>query len=183
MANINGPIARSARGELPLTWDALKQASQVEVTFFDEKLALVETRLFGAELDDAAEAALDPIVVEYAGKHLALKIINAGIDYWSKQATTIGATGRNETKGYLDRAKDLKDLRAVLTAEVAAMWPDVVVVLPTDTRVAQPGIPTVRDADNSIMYTPDPDLFEPAYGVPTTTTQRNAVGGGQSAGG
>lgn len=183
MANINGPIAKSARGELPLTWDALKQASQVEATFFDERLTLVQTRLFGAELDDATEGALDPIVVEYAGKHLALKIINAGIDYWSKQATQIGASGRNETKGYLDRAKDLKDLRATLTAEVAALWPDVVTVLPTDTRVAQPGIPQVRDADNTIMYTPDPNLFEPAYGVPTTSTERNAAGGGQSAAG
>src|SRR4051794_13917822 len=127
---VEGRIAAAAQGELPESWRALVGATGYGESFITEKLNAVMTKLFGTVLDVATQDALDNLVVDYAGKGLALELINPAIDYWSKQPVSIGATGRNEQKGYLDRSAALLRLRAFLVDQVRLMWPEVQELLP-----------------------------------------------------
>src|SRR3954471_12722257 len=127
---VEGRIAAAAQGELPESWRALASAPSYGESFLTEKLNAVMTKLFGVLLDTETQLALDNLVVDYAGKCLALELINPAIDYWSKQPVSIGATGRNETKAYLDRSAALLRLRAFLVDQLRLMWPEVQELLP-----------------------------------------------------
>lgn len=158
---ITSPIAQSAISELPLTWKALRDNTEaVGETFLDGQVRLVTTRLFGNTIDDSVQAALDPIVLDYAGKLVALTLINPGIDYWSKQNLSVVATGRNETKSYGDRAADLRVLAARLLEATRLMWPEVQALLPGRRFRTAGSIPRVRDVQGSAAITPNPYDFE-----------------------
>lgn len=134
--------------------------------------------LFGTELNEAEQDALDNMVVDYAGKLVALKIVGPGIDYWGKQPTQVSATGRNENKTWASRAADLKDLRKQLLEDTRGMWPDVEPLLPSRRNTIGTPIPTTRNLSQAGHVTPNPDDFESPYGLPTTGVNQGIGGVG-----
>ena len=176
---IDGRIAAAAQSELPSTWNVLAGAQVYGEPFIIEKLNAVMTKLFGSELDVATQDALDNLVVDYAGKCLALELINPAIDYWSKQPVSIGATGRNETKAWLDRSAALLRLRAYLVEQLRLMWGEVESLLPGRRVRRISNVPRVREI--TLAHTPNPYEFEQPF-VDSTTTfggpAETAGGGG-----
>lgn len=164
---VNGRIALAAQGEIPESWRALSGAPSFGDAFLTEKLNAVMTKLFGTELDPLAQSSLDNLVVDYAGKCLALELINPAIDYWSKQPVSIGATGRNETKAYLDRSAALLRLRAYLVDQIRLMWPEVEELLPGRRVRRVSNVPRVREI--TLAHTPNPYEFEPPFADTATT--------------
>jgi hypothetical protein len=161
MADNTGRIAQAAQSEMPLTWKALRDDASFGASFLSAKVRSVCTSLFGTDIPEGVESALDQRVVDYAGKLLALELVNPGVDYWGKQPLSIGATGRNENKGYKDRSQDLRILAERLLAQTRTMWPEVELLLPARRFRTVPNIARVRDV--AIAHTPNPYDFEPPY--------------------
>jgi hypothetical protein len=164
---VEGRIAAAAQGELPESWRALTSAPSYGESFLTEKLNAVMTKLFGVVLDVATQDVLDNLVVDYAGKCLALELINPAIDYWSKQPVSIGATGRNETKAYLDRSAALLRLRAFLVDQTRLMWDEVQELLPGRRVRRISNVPRVREI--TLAHTPNPYEFEQPFADTATS--------------
>jgi len=126
-------------------------------------------RAFGTTLDDAEQEDLDPVLVSYLGKRLALDLIIPGIDYWSKQVLSLSA-GERETKAYKDRAEDLKELRKLLIDETAKMLPEIDQALPQIPRPAGDFMKVLESGFSTVHVTSDPMGFPPLYGPPEETT-------------
>jgi hypothetical protein len=163
------PIALAARDELPETWAALLDAPSFGEPALERRLQTLMYRVFGAVLDEAEQSALSPVLISFMGKRLALDLIIPGIDFWSKQALSHSA-GERESKGYKDRAEDLKEIRKMLLADSAALLGEIEAELPfvprrlTDTaRVQESGLLTQH-------VTADPMAFPSQYGTPEETT-------------
>ena len=112
---------------------------------------------------------MSPVLISYMGKRLALDIINPGIDYWSKQALSHSA-GERESKGYKDRAEDLKDLRKQILADTAAMLPEVEASLPLVPRRLTDTVQVLPAGFSELHVTSDPFGYPPMYGPPEETT-------------
>lgn len=162
---VEGKIAQYAQGELPLTWSALAASSDFGESFLGRKVNGVCIKLFNEALTPQVQEALDERVADYAGKLVALELIGPGIDYWGKQPVSIGATGRNENKGYKDRASDMRDLRAHLLEQTRIMWPEVEALLPGRRVNRVANVPRVKDIE--IALTPNPMDFDPPFGPKT----------------
>lgn len=177
MAAVTGPIADAAAGEIPETWKVLaKDERSYPDSFFERRLNGVMRRYLGAELTATEQDALDPVVIDYLGKRLALTLIGAGIDFWSKQGLVVSAQGsRNESKTYKDRAADLLNVRALLLADIAELWVEVQPLLP-NRRTRQPAVPAVTT--ETTAYTGDPNLMEPPYDFTLTPSWISGGGGG-----
>lgn len=166
-----GRIADWAKGEMPTEWDALQREYGDDL--FIRKLNSVMAQLFGDALNTDDQELLDVRVVDYAGKLVALELINPAISYWSKQAVTIGARGQNETKSYKDRAEDLILLRKWLIEQTRMMQAEVWPLLPLRRVHRNPMGPVVRQAIGAV--TPDPDDFERPFAPPETLTEGGAA--------
>lgn len=163
---ITGPIADKAAGELPEEWRTFSSPqapAPYGESFLERKVTSVMVKLFGHALTEEEQDALSEAVTDYAGKIVALSLINPAIDYWSKQSVSVGASGRNETKAWAsDRVTILKDLRSYLIEETRSMWIDIEPLLPVITR-SQPSVPTVIEPTTA--FTPDPNSMEPVFDV------------------
>jgi hypothetical protein len=162
MSTIESRIAKSARSEFPETWAALAKSNNYGEDVLISKIELVEESLFGAVQTDTDLTTVRAVVIDYAGKLVALKCINAGIDYWSKQVLMqVAGSGRTETKTWKDRSSDLVKLRADLLEQVDQLWPDVQALLPNRQTRRAGSIPRARQIVG--VNTPDPDLFGSAF--------------------
>jgi hypothetical protein len=161
MADSNGRIAKAAQGEMPLTWKALREDPSFGADALSAKVRSISTSLFGEDISEPVETALDQRVIDYAGKLLALELVNPGIDFWGKQSLTHGSRGVNETKAYKDRTQDLRVLAERLLAQTRTMWSEVEVLLPGRRFNTVPNIARVREV--AIAVTPDPHIFEPPF--------------------
>jgi hypothetical protein len=169
MALADSPIALAARDELPETWDKLLEASTFGEAALERRLNVLLYRAFGTPLDEDEQEALDPVLVSYLGKRLALDLIIPGIDYWSKQVLSLSA-GERETKAYKDRAEDLKELRKLLIDDTTRMLPEVQAALPLIPRPASDTIKVLEAGFSTVHVTADPFGFPPQYGPPEETT-------------
>jgi hypothetical protein len=177
-----GAIAVAAHAEIPETWRALQSdTSHYGDSFLTAKLNAVMTRLFGTLLSETDQGALDYLVIDYAGKALALELINPAIDYWSKQPVSLGATGRNETKTYMDRSAMLLRIRAYLVDQMNLMWPEVEDLLPGRRTKRVSNVPRVREI--TLAHTPDPYGFESAFADGTNTSGPADAGTGTTGAG
>lgn len=167
MTILDEAIATRAKTELPETWAKLANAESFGTDGLIVHAETVHKFLFGAVLSGAEQDALDVLVLDYAGKSLALRIIRPGIDYWSKQAIQQTATGREELKAWDNRANELKELQKSLLQELRSIWPDVEILLPARRVVRTQSVPAVEDLPLEVAHTPDPLDFEPPYGPPT----------------
>jgi hypothetical protein len=163
-------IALSCRDELPETWDALLQAPTFGEDALLRRLTVLTYRAFGAEMEAAGQENLDPVLVSYLGKRMALDLIVPGIDYWSKQALSHSA-GERETKAYKDRAEDLKELRKMLLDETAKLLPEVQDLFPQIPRPATDTVRVLEAGFSTLHVTADPMGFPPLYGLPGESTE------------
>jgi hypothetical protein len=161
---VQGKIAAYAKGEMPEDWRALEDSEFYGPSFLERKVNSVMVSLFGVTLNAAAQDLLDERVAEYAGKRVALSIINPSLSYWSKQPVSLGATGRNETKAWANRMQALPMIRDNLIAELNEMWPEVMVLLPNRRTQRAANVPRVIQAGATVAHkTPDPDDFEEPF--------------------
>jgi hypothetical protein len=159
---------------MPESYEALRtkatgDGTRTGATLLERRLLNTHIEIFGVDLAAADEEALDDIVVMYAGKIFALKLIGPAIDYWSKQITQQTATGRNESRAYKDRAADLKELASRLTVETSQLWEDVVDLIPSRRVKTIANVPVVADIGSGIVTTPttpDPNALEPPFAPP-----------------
>lgn len=164
-----GEIAKKAQERIPATWTALAGRDGFGEDGLQGRLDATKRELFGIIAAPEDELALyTPLGVDYAGVVLALRLIPAGYDHWLASAYQWGATGKNETKVFLEnRAEALLKLRdQVLIPEEQRLYPLVV-----DIIVGQPrrvvGIIMSRQPEDAGHVTPDPLTFEPAFERPT----------------
>lgn len=161
----DSPIALEAQGHIPETWAKLGDSNSGATygdSFLQRHLDSLMRRYFGDVMSVVDQEGLPQIVIDWLGIKLALRVLNAGIDFWSKQATSLGASGRTENKQWDDRAKYLKDVRAALEAEAQSMLLDVEPLLPDLSNVRSPNVPTVTEIDET-AFTPEPSSFEPVF--------------------
>lgn len=160
---IDTPIAQEAQDLLPETWDALLDAKTFGPAALERRHNRVVTRTFGALLTDAEQDVLDDRLIEYAGKKLAVALIDPGIDYWSAQILSRTA-GERESSTFKDRAEHLKELRKQWTADLAAMFLDIEILLPPSVGRAVDA-PRVVQAGIAVPHiTANPDDIPPLYG-------------------
>jgi hypothetical protein len=151
-----GRFALQARDELPETWDAIDEKLTGGPDLLTRRAESAKRRFFGpTPLTQTEENQLDERVVQYVGKIIALSIINAGIDYWSKQRISVGA--RSEAITFKDRAEDLHRLRVTLLEETRLMWVEVEPLLNPTVVTNMRSRLRVREVEN--FHTPNPYDF------------------------
>lgn len=162
--SLQGRIAKAAQSEIPEEWTALEHSTNYGPNFLTQKVQSVMLSLWGRLLTVDEDRELDIALADYAGKRVAYSLINPSISYWSKQAISISATGRNENKSYADRAAYLRVIRENLAADLAAAWPEVEILLPDRRYKRNVSVPTVFQAGDNVPHkTPHPDDFDPAF--------------------
>ena len=168
MALADSPIALAAKDELPETWDKLLESPNFGEPALERRLDTLMYRAFGTTPDESEQAQLDPMLISFMGKRLALELIIPGIDYWSKQVLSLSA-GERESKAFKDRAEDLKELRKMLLEETGKMLPEIEGLLPLIPRRATDRA-RVQQAGLLVEHvTPDPLTFPSIYGPPEVT--------------
>lgn len=171
MAALTDRIALAASDELPETWAALRDDSEV---FGEEGLLRLHVknmrRIFNTELSAAEQEALSDNVADYAAKKLALAIIRPGRDFWTKQVIQRSA-GERESSAYQDRGKDLIELRKELLAETAELLLEIGPELPVGGRGRIKDSPQVIQAGDSVRHlTPGLDEMDALFGITDETT-------------
>lgn len=119
----SSPVALYARDEFPQTWQAIADNVTGGIDLLTRRVQGAQIRFFGTVMSNTEQDGLDERVKLYVGKIITLSLINAGIDYWSKQRVSVGA--RSEALTYKDRAEDLHRLREALLVETRQLWVEV----------------------------------------------------------
>lgn len=183
---IDTPIGTEAHDLLPETWEALAEAKSFGANALLRQHDRVVNRIFGYVPTPEQQEVLPSRVIEFAGKMLALNLLDPAIDYWSRQVIS-RTVGDREAATYKDRAEDLRALKKEWTAQLADLFLDIRDLLPVlpgravdVPRVALPGqaINTVdnpRTEGEQVAYaTANPYDLEPMYGPPDTGTTTGA---------
>lgn len=162
---------------MPVTWAALEGDSRYGENSLQRRVDAVKSRLFGAVVPAEEEADTYPsLVVEYAGKLVALAVIPAGEDYWAAQ-TIMDNSGEKFSGTWIDRAESLRRLRRELIAETRAIAPEVAAILGTTIRVTKVrprvGVRTPRAGH----VTATPEDFPKDFALPEEATGPVAPGG------
>lgn len=158
MVEPTGRLALIARDEFPKTWDIIDEDVVGGPALLDRRVKGAMTRFFGAVMSTTEQDDLDQRVADYVGKFITLSLINAGIDYWSKQRLSAGA--RSEAITYKDRAEDLHRLRETLLMELREMWPIVEPLLNViNSTVITTRRSRLRVAEVTTAITPNPYDF------------------------
>jgi hypothetical protein len=161
--SLDNAIALEAKDLLPETWEALSDADTFGDPALERQLNKVVHRVFGVKLTDAEIGVLDPDVLEYVGKKLALALLDPAIDYWSKQVISHTA-GERESKAYKDRVEDLKEMRKRWLGDIASLYVQIETLIPVQVRTSQDA-PRVIDAGDTLVHvTPNPFDIEPLAG-------------------
>jgi hypothetical protein len=158
MAIPTGKLANYARDEFPATWDAIDSSVTGGEDLLERRVQGAMIRFFGAVMSETEQDALDERVIAYVGKVITLSLINAGIDYWSKQRISVGA--RSEAITFKDRAEDLHRLREALLLETREMWLEVEPLLNViNSTVVTSRRSRMRVTEVTTALTPDPYRF------------------------
>lgn len=113
-----GVIARAAYTHMPETIAALLKSNDFGGALsLQNRAEVVKRRVFKTPPSMADEANLDLFLIDYLGRLLALDLVPAGIDYWSRvpQASTQGDT-QDETVSYISMITALNALADELLA-------------------------------------------------------------------
>jgi hypothetical protein len=164
-----GEIAKKARERMPLTWTALaKSGSSLGEEGLQGRVDAAKQELFGEVVAPEDElAAYGPMGTDYAGIVVCLKLTAAAYDHWMSQAVQMGATGKNETKTFVDRANAMLKFRdEILIPEERRLYPIVKGLLVDLLTTVREGALTVANPTDIGHVTPDPLTFEPAFERP-----------------
>jgi hypothetical protein len=163
--SLESEIAIEAKDLLPETWRALANAGSFGMAALERRHDRVVSRIFNSALSDEDIEALPGRVIEYAGKRLALALIDPAIDYWSKQIISHTA-GERESSAYKDRVEDLKQLKKDWILQLADDLVDVQPLLPVFPVAAQDAPRVVQIGTIEQHVTADPFDIESIYGPP-----------------
>jgi hypothetical protein len=159
------PIALEARDLIPETWNALAIAPAFGPAALERRHNRVIRKVFGELLDQDDQEVLDAAdsrIIEYVGKQLAYELIDPGIEYWSRQATAYSVSER-ESKSYVDRAADLRKLKAEWLPQIAELQRLINALIPQ--RSPARDYPRVANIGDGVPHlTADPFALPPAYG-------------------
>lgn len=111
-----GAVARAARLEIPVAWDALRRYDQYGDVGLQEKVETVKLSILNSVITAEAEGALDRRVIDYIAKNVAIEIIPAAIDYWTNQIVSQTTPQGGEIATYPDRIAALRKTQEYLLA-------------------------------------------------------------------
>lgn len=158
-----GAIAVDARYHLPTTYDVL--AKKNGDAYMQGVIEVVKYRVLDDIVLAADESSLNPLVINYLGKLVALELIPAGLDYWLDQHQQISAQGTDESVSYPDRVNALKKLEESLIAQVRRDEP-LVLPLITNGRAQSTLSGPAIDVNTDQKVTEDPGEFPPISTFP-----------------
>lgn len=167
MAEPTTPIAIEAKDLLPETWEALAEAKSFGPDALERLHDRTVRRIFGELLDETDQEVLSDVVIEYAGKRMAIALIDPAIDYWSKQVLSHTA-GERESRSYKDRVEDLKALKKSWTGDLAALFLDAQDFLPIMPKRVVDAPRVVNAGDTVEHVTANPYDIPPMFGPPET---------------
>jgi hypothetical protein len=166
-----GAIADAARRHLPLTWDALSQDARFGDVLLQGAVDLVKDRLFGTVIAPTAESSYPRRVIDYAGKLVAIELVEPGIDYWMNESLTVTTTGTNETESWVDRAEKLREVGDRLAWQVRQDERAIMALLGLPVAPRSLPRPAISTDPADVLLTPSPREF-PAPFRQGTGTQR-----------
>lgn len=109
---------------MPETFGALRKSKLFGTASVQNKTDFVKYRLFATVVTAEEESSVyNPVVLEYAGKAVALQLIPAGLDYWGSQEKAITTKGTEEDIEFFDRVEMLLELQKRLWAEMEELLP------------------------------------------------------------
>lgn len=106
-----GAIYRAARALEPVSWDSLRNYPDYGDAELQRVIELAKARVLTTATPVAAEAVLDPRVVDFIAKKVLVdNVIYAAISFWSDQVVQQSARGNtDEVKTYPDRIRSLEE--------------------------------------------------------------------------
>jgi hypothetical protein len=148
-----GPIATAIESDTSFGSGRVQQAVEVE-----------KYRLYGvAAPAEGSEGSIDLIVQVYLAKRAALSLVPAAYAKFHNSPVSVQIDQhRSETETFVDPLRALDALREQLLLDIAALEPDVFVIVTPVVR-ATPMRPAVSDGSNDDLITPDPWLFGRAF--------------------
>lgn len=163
MPVIDSIIAKYAKDEIPETWAALADYKHFGEEALARRLISTVSKVFGTFLTNDQQNELNLKVVEYTAKVFVISLIRPGVDYWSKQVIDLSA-GERERKAYSDRAKELKDMRGPLLAEISELYLEIQPLLPLLPKRASDSPKVSQIGDNIQHLTANPYDLDPLSG-------------------
>lgn len=158
-----GAIADRVRGLIPITWDALIKDARVGGGPLQVAVDLAKETVTGKVVDPNLEGNYPLVVIDYIAKTAVMEICPTGIDFWMNMATAITSTGTNEVTSYVDRAKQLDDLRKALLQETRAKQQEIAKMVNywIDSGLSVPQLSSANI--NPFHLTPSPEEFPRPY--------------------
>ena len=154
-----GAIADRAKAFIPMTWDGLAGDSRYGTTLLQGRVDRAKFEVLGTDAPpENVENTLDENLKEHITKRAVVKIIPAGIEFWTQQPITVTTTGTSEVSSYESRIAHLRELFKQLQLEIIEEEP-----LINPPIVKTRGFPEVSDGQNEILITPNPHAFPPLF--------------------
>ena len=151
-----GPIVDGVAAFMPVSLNALRNDARFGDKWLQQQANVVEIRTLGYTVDPNQESTLNPVVVDYLSKRLALGLTKPAIEFWSRQMRTSTSTQTSEVTSYPDMIATLKELKNELVMELKQEWRDLLLIVP--------GLPqrkVVPLPQSSIGGPNDPHCWEP----------------------
>lgn len=145
---------------LPVTWHALSQDTRYGDGFLGDVIDLVKEMVFGEVISTDEENTYALVIIDYAAKLAAIELCTPGIDFWMNEPVSESATGTNENHTFIDRAKQLSELRKTLIEDTRRMAGDVAALL--GFRRFSPRRPLLNTMNDELL-TPSPQEFPRPY--------------------
>lgn len=161
---LNTVVATEAQDLMPEAWEALKNAKSFGEQALGRRHDKIIRKVFrGLDMTPEELEVLPEEVIEYAGKKLAIALVDPAIDFYSKQVLSHSA-GERESKTFKDRTEDLRKLREQWIADTSALFLDIEDLLPLQVRRTQDAPRVIDAGDNLAHVTANPMEIEPLYG-------------------
>lgn len=157
-----GPVADGAWAHLGEHFVRLRSSANYGVAFIAQQAETIKRRVMTAPPAVADEHNLDPLVIDYLGKLLALALIPPAMAYWASQPQS-QSTGDKpaESVSYPDR---IRGLQAIQESLLVSSRRDEAIVMPLleapRTRAAAMAGPAIDEMDDCRVTT-DPRDFPP----------------------
>lgn len=162
-----GRIADTAKSITPIAWDALSTDPRVGDSTLAARDVYIQSLLFGSELTDLEQAALNNLVVEFAATRLCIEAIDIGIEFWMVQSETETTQQPVEVTSFPMRLDHLKEQKKALLTKLIELEPIVAPLIPDVFERASGSRPLLSSIDDDLL-TSNPQDFGPTYAPPET---------------
>jgi hypothetical protein len=125
-----GAVVAGATAFMPITLDNLRRDERYGDKWLQQQAEVIKLRVLGTSITPDTEDTIETVLLDYLSKRLALQLIPAGIEYWSRQMRTATSTATSEVTSYPDMIASLKELGSRLCCELEQQWRDLLVLQP-----------------------------------------------------